>query len=122
MLATRQRKERKVNHDVRELVQRELATMDWSNGLSRQALADHFRMAPTIREMIERHAPEKTYHSADDVLGAIPQSAWAEAARTVQHGSPESHYLQSRAAHFNIWGETPGFGHITEQEQRESHS
>ncbi len=99
-------------HHVRELVQRELGQLDWSAGMSKEKLLLHFRMAPTVREMFERDLPDRTFRSADEVLQAVPQSHWQRAEETIEHGTPESHYLQSLAAKFNIEGKTPGFGHI----------
>lgn len=102
-------------HRVRELFELELSQMDWSSGVSKQRILEHFRMAPTLREALESSLPDKKFRSADELLQAIPQGAWDRIEQTVQHGSPESHYLQSRAAQFNIGGQTPGFGHTTEQ-------
>lgn len=105
-------------HNVQVIVERELAQMDWSSGISKPQLLHHFRMVPTVREMFEDQLPEKTFSSERDLLLAIPDSAWEHVEQVIEHGTPESHYLQSRAAHFDVWGKTSGFGRLPgEQEE-----
>jgi hypothetical protein len=103
--------------NVQQIVERELSQLDFSNGRTKAQPLAHFYMAPTVREMFERSLPDQTFQSANAVIQAIPSDAWTALQNQIQHGSPESHYLESRAAHFNILGQTPGFGHITESEQ-----
>jgi hypothetical protein len=91
--------------------------MDFSKGISKARLLDHFSMAPTVREMLNNCLSDTTFGSAAQVMRDIPQASWDQLESTIEHGTPESHYLQSRAAHFSTWGKTSGFGHITEQEQ-----
>ncbi|HET7034830.1 MAG TPA: hypothetical protein VFI42_04040 [Thermomicrobiaceae bacterium] len=103
--------------NVEQVVQQELSQMSFSGGISKTQLLDHFRMAPTVREMLNNSLPDTTFTAAAQVMKDIPQGSWQQVENIIEHGSPESHYLQSRAAHFSTWGKTPGFGHITEEEQ-----
>ncbi len=104
--------------DVKALVERELSQMDWSNGISKVQLVHHFRMVPTVREMFENQIPDKTFSSEQDLLQAIPNSAWQKVEEIIEHGIPESHYRESKAAQFSDWGQTSGFGRLPgEQEQ-----
>ena len=103
--------------NVEQVFEQELAQMNFTGGVSKTELLDHFRMAPTVREMLNNCLSDTTFSSASQVLQDIPRGSWQQVENTIEHGSPESHYLQSRAAHFSTWGKTPGFGHITEQEQ-----
>lgn len=104
--------------DVRALVERELSQMDWSSGISKAQLLHHFRMVPTVREMFEDQLPEKTFSSEQNLLQAIPDSAWQKVEQIIEHGLPESHYRESKAAQFNDWGQTSGFGRLPgEQEE-----
>lgn len=105
-----------MSHDAKTIVERELSQLDWSSGHSKQAIVDHFRMAPTIREMLEHDLPDQTYKAASDVNHAIPGSSWQRVEQTIQEGTPESHYLRSRAAQFNDFGQTPGWGRPEEQQ------
>jgi hypothetical protein len=98
--------------DVRALVERELSQMNWSGGISKMQLVHYFRMVPTVREMFEDQLPDKSFSSEQDLLQAIPDSAWQKLEEIIEHGIPESHYRQSKAAQFNDWGETPGFGRL----------
>jgi hypothetical protein len=99
-------------HNVRQIVERELSEMDWSNGIPKHTLVHHFRMAPTIREMFENRLPDRTFSSEQDLMQALPESAWQDAENVIEHGTPESHYLQSLAAKSSDWGQTPGFGRL----------
>lgn len=103
---------------VRAIFERELSQMDWSSGFSKQQLVDHFWMAPTIREMLEAQLPDTTFRSAQAVMQGISQDAWQTVEQTIEHGTPESHYLQGLVAKFDDRGETSGWGRITEQQQR----
>src|SRR5690242_7862357 len=98
--------------NVQQIFERELSQLDFSSGRSKEQLLAHFYMAPSLKAALDKHLPDTTFKSADAVLQAIPDTTWSELQNAIEHGSPESHYLQSRAAHFSTWGETPGFGHV----------
>ena len=83
-----------------------------SGGISKMQLVHHFRMVPTVREMFEDQLPDKSFSSEQDLLQAIPDGAWQKLEEIIEHGILESHYRQSKAAQFNDWGETPGFGRL----------
>lgn len=85
-------------HHVRAIVERELSQMDWSRGRSREALLEHFRMAPTVRQLLADHLPDRTFHSAREVMEAVPAMHWDWLERAIQHGTTEHAFLQSRVA------------------------
>ena len=103
--------------NVQQIVERELSQLDYSHGRSKEQLLAHFYMAPSLKAALEQHLPDKTFTSAQAVLEAIPNSTWSQLQNAIEHGSPESHYLQSQAAKFSTWGETSGFGHVGESAQ-----
>jgi hypothetical protein len=107
-----------MTHHVRQIVERELSQMDWSGGTSKHKLVHHFRMAPTIREMFENELPDRTFSSEQDLMQALPERSWQHAEDVIEHGTPESHYLQSLASQFSDWGQTSGFGRLPSEEEQ----
>lgn len=105
-----------MTHHARELFERELSQLDWSHGRSRLGILEHFRMAPTLRTMLERHLPDVTFRSAADVLSAIPTSGWDQIERAFQQGPSTSHFRESRAGQGDLKGQTSGWGHILGEE------
>lgn len=85
-------------HDVRAIVERELSQMDWSRKMSKARLVEHFRMAPTVRKMLEAKLPDRPLDSAEAVLRAISETDWQRLEDTIKHGTPESHFLQALPA------------------------
>lgn len=85
--------------DVRTIVARELSQMAWSTGYSKQRIVEHFRMAPTVRDMLRARLPDGRYTSSNAVLDAIPAAAWEQVQYDLTHGSAVSHFLDSPVAH-----------------------
>lgn len=75
-------------------------------------------MAPTVRQMLATHLPDRTFRSAEEVIKTIPQSGWDLVEQTFQHGMPESHYLKSRAAGLTGKDQTPGLGQLAHEAQQ----
>lgn len=103
--------------NVQQIVERELSQLDFSQGRSKEQILAHFHMAPTLKAMLSDCLPNTRFDSASAIVQAVPSDRWAHVQQAIQHGSPESHYLQSRAANFSTYGETSGFGHIDESDQ-----
>mgnify|MGYP001028033038 FL=1 len=94
-------------HPARNIIERELSQLNWSHAWSREALMEHFRMAPTVRQVLADHLPDRTFHSAKEVAEAIPSQAWQHIEHIYESGA-DSNFLKSRAANFQDHGESPG--------------
>lgn len=103
-------------HSARDIIERELGQLNWSHAWSREALMEHFRMAPTVRQVLADHLPNRTFRSAKEVAEAIPESAWQHIEHIYESGA-DSNFLKSRAANFQGQGETPGTGHLADEGQ-----
>lgn len=94
-------------HTAREIVEREIGQLNWSHQWTREGLMEHFRMAPTVRQVLADYLPDRSFRSPAEVIQAIPEEGWERIEEVYKAGAADTRFLEALAAAFQRQGDTP---------------